>query len=148
MLRQYLLALIIFLAIQIAPTHAQQESFAVFVSDLWRDAQAKGITRPNFDLALKGVTPDQRVIAATQRQPEYGKPVGDYINAIVTKGRIANGIAKEKQWSKTLDAVEKKYAVERWILLSLWGMESDYGAAKDKWDVFRSLATLGYIGYR
>lgn len=148
MLRQYLLALIIFLAIQIAPTHAQQESFAVFVSDLWRDAQAKGITRPNFDLALKGVTPDQRVIAATQRQPEYGKPVGDYVNAIVSNRRIADGQLKAREWAKTFDAVEQKFKVERWVLLALWGMESDFGAEKDRWDVFRSLATLAYVKYR
>ena len=41
--------------------------------------------RATFDLACKGVTPDQRVIAATKRQPEYGKPVGDYVNAIVSQ---------------------------------------------------------------
>jgi len=146
--RQYLLALVIFLAIQIAPTHAQQESFAVFVSDLWPDAQAKGITRPNFDLALKGVTPDQRVIAATQRQPEYGKPVGDYVNAIVSNRRIADGQLKAREWAKTFDAVEQKFKVERWVLLALWGMESDFGAEKDRWDVFRSLATLAYVKYR
>ena len=40
---------------------------------------------------MQGVTPDQRVIAATKRQPEYGKPVGAYVNAIVSRGRIADG---------------------------------------------------------
>ena len=34
------------------------------------------------------------------------------------------------------------------MLIALWGMESDYGAAKDKWDVFRSLSTLAYVRYR
>jgi len=34
------------------------------------------------------------------------------------------------------------------VLLALWGMESDFGAEKDRWDVFRSLATLAYIKYR
>lgn len=124
------------------------ESYATFVAKLWPDAQAKGITRATFDLAMRGLTPDQRVIAATQRQPEYGKPVGEYVNAIVSSGRISRGLAKEKEWAKTFDAVEKQYAVERWILVSLWGMETDYGVAKDKWDVFRSLSTLGYIRYR
>ena len=33
-------------------------------------------------------------------------------------------------------------------MLALWGMETDYGAEKDRWDVFRSLATLGYVRYR
>lgn len=127
---------------------AQEQSFSAFEVELWPDAQAKGITRATFDLALRGVTPDQRVIAATKRQPEYGKPVGAYINDAVSAGRIARGGAKAKEWAALFDQIEKKFQVERWVLLALWGMETDYGAAKDKWDVFRSLATLAYVKYR
>src|SRR5665647_596078 len=148
MLTRRLAALTIVLAFIGTPAHAQEQTFAAFQAELWPDAQAKGITRANFDLALKGVTPDQRVIAATKRQPEYGKPVGTYINDIVSQGRIARGAAKAKEWAKTFDAVEKKFAVERWVLIALWGMETDYGAAKDRWDVFRSLSTLAYVRYR
>jgi membrane-bound lytic murein transglycosylase B len=143
-----LAALTIVLAFFGAPAYAQEQTFAAFEAALWPDAQAKGITRANFDLALKGVTPDPRVIAATKRQPEYGKPVGAYINDIVSQGRITRGQAKAKEWAKTFDTIEKKFGVERWILLALWGMETDYGVAKDKWDVFRSLATLAYVKYR
>src|SRR5690349_17117701 len=130
------------------PLLAQQQSFEAFVADLWTDAQAKGISRATFDLALKNVTPDQRVIAATRRQPEYGKPVGDYVNAIVSNRRIADAQLKAREWTKVFDDVEKKYQVERWVLLALWGMESDFGTEKDRWDVFRSLATLAYTKYR
>ena len=38
---------------------------------------------------MKGLTPDQRVIAVTKRQPEYGKPFGDYVNAVASRSRIA-----------------------------------------------------------
>ena len=131
-----------------SPSQAQDQSFAAFTAELWPDAQAKGVTRATFDLAMRGVTPDQRVIAATQRQPEYGKPVGDYINSAASPGRAARGQVKAKEWAKTFDAVEKKFGVERWILTALWGMETDYGAEKDRWDVFRSLATLAYVKYR
>jgi peptidoglycan lytic transglycosylase B len=132
------------------PARAQtpQKSFAAFVTALWPDAEAKGVTRANFDLALRGVTPDPRVIAATKRQPEYGRPFGVYVNAVANRRRIAEGEAKAKQWAKTFDAVEKKFGVERWILIALWGIESDFGAEKDRWDVFRSLATVAYVGYR
>ncbi len=131
-----------------APARAQDQSFAAFVAKLWPDARAKGVTRANFDLALHGVTPDKRVIAATKRQPEYGRPFGAYVDAVVNRRRIADGKLKARQWAKTFNAVEKKFGVERWILLALWGIESDFGADKDRWDVFRSLATLAYIGYR
>ena len=132
----------------VTPSRAQDQPFSAFVNALWPDAQAKGVTRVNFDAAMKGVTPDQRVIAATKRQPEYGKPVGDYVNAIVSNRRIADAQLKAREWAKTFDAVEKKYQVERWVLLALWGMESDFGTEKDRWDVFRSLATLAYVKYR
>ena len=107
MLRAF--ALIFTLALSIAPAHAQQQSFAAFEAALWPDAKAKGITRATFDLALRGVTPDKRVIAAIKRQPEYGKPFGDYVNAIVSKGRVARGQREARKWSKLFDQVERKY---------------------------------------
>lgn len=58
---------------------AHCESFDAFVAALWKDAQSQGITRATFDTALAGVTPDERVIGAMQRQPEYGKPFGAYV---------------------------------------------------------------------
>jgi len=145
---RYLAALAILLPLQGAPCFAQEQPFAAFTAELWPDAQTKGVSRGTFDLALKGVTPDPRVIAATQRQPEYGKPVGDYVNAIVSNRRIADAQLKAREWAKTFDAVEKKFGVDRWVLLALWGMESDFGTEKDRWDVFRSLATLAYVKYR
>ena len=125
-----------------------QEPFANFVRELRPDAQAKGVTTATFDLAMHGVTPDERVIAATKRQPEYGKPVGDYIGALVSRSRLTRGEAKAREWAGAFDKVEKQFGVERWVLLALWGMETDYGAAKDRWDVFRSLSTLDYVKYR
>ncbi|MFZ1208498.1 MAG: lytic murein transglycosylase [Pseudolabrys sp.] len=148
MVSRSLAVLAALLLVQAVPARAQDQSFAAFTAELWTDAQAKAITRATFDTALKGVTPDQRVIAATKRQPEYGKPVGDYVNAIVSNRRIADAQLKAREWVKTFDAVEKKFEVERWVLLALWGMESDFGTEKDRWDVFRSLATLAYVKYR
>ena len=142
------LALLFALAFCCTIARAQEQPFAAFVAELWPDAQEKGVTRATFDLAMRGVTPDARVIAATKRQPEYGKPFGDYVNSIVSGDRLKRGAAKAKQWSRTFDDVERRFGVERWVLIALWGIESDYGAEKDKWDVFRSLATLGYVRYR
>jgi len=131
-----------------APSRAEEQAVSTFLAELWADAQAKGISRTTFDAAMKAFTPDQRVIAATRRQPEYGKPVGDYVNAIVSKRRVADAQLKAREWAKTFDEVEKKFQVGRWVLLALWGMESDFGSEKDRWDVFRSLASLAYVKYR
>ncbi|MBV9556025.1 MAG: lytic murein transglycosylase, partial [Pseudolabrys sp.] len=152
MLQRFLSALIAAVAIltlsSLAHAQNEQQNFQAFVDQLWPDAKAKGITRATFDLAMKGVTPDQRVITATKRQPEYGKPVGEYINALAAPWRIKTGAQKEQQHRAILEAVEKKFRVERWILLAIWGMETSFGADKDKWDVFRSLSTLAFVKYR
>lgn len=140
-------AVLLFALLFVLPTRAQ-EPFAGFVRDLWPDARAKGVTRATFDLAMHGVAPDERVIAATRKQPEYGKPVGDYIGALVSKSRLTRGETKAREWAGAFDKVERRFGVERWVLLALWGMETDYGAAKDRWDVFRSLSTLDYVKYR
>ena len=123
-------------------------SFQSFLQELWPDAHGRGISRAVFDQAFAGMTPDSRIIAATQRQPEYGKPVGAYINSIVSPARIAKGMQRASQWSETFAAVEKKFAVERWVILGIWGIETSFGDEKDRFDVIRSLATLAQVRFR
>jgi lytic murein transglycosylase len=99
-------------------------------------------------MAFAGVTLDPRVIALTTRQPEQAKPAGAYVNSLASPQRATLGQSKEAGWRKLFDAIEKKFAVERWIILAIWGMETHYGGAKDKWDTIRSLATLAHAKYR
>lgn len=134
-----------------APARAQAPKdapFDRFLAELWKDAEAKGISRSTFAKAFAGVTPDPWVIATTKKQPEYNKPAGLYVNQIASPSNAAEGRRKELQWRATFDAVEKQYKVERWVILAIWGMETSYGALKDKWDGIRSLATLAFAKYR
>src|ERR1700682_2121160 len=68
-------------------------SVSSFLDDLWSDAQQRGVTRATFDLALAGFAPGARIVAATRREPEYGKPVGAYVSSAVSPARIAGGAA-------------------------------------------------------
>src|ERR1700688_4178151 len=77
------------LALVIGPARGQSiVSFDTFLSGLWQDAAAQGITRATFDPAFAGMTPDPRVLGAMQRAPEYGKPFGAYVESIVSPSRI------------------------------------------------------------
>jgi membrane-bound lytic murein transglycosylase B len=127
---------------------ASDPGFDRFVAELWKDAQKKGITRSTFSNAFQGLAPDPRVIATTKRQPEYAKPAGAYVTSIALPLNMRTGLKKEQEWRGTFDAIEKKYRVERWVILAIWGMETSYGALKDKWDGIRSLATLAHAKYR
>ncbi len=130
------------------PPTPRDPAFEKFLGDVWKDAQAKGITRATFDKAFAGVTPDPRVIATTRKQLEYNKPAGLYVNQIASPLNAKTGLRKEAEWRTTFDAIEKKYHVERWVILAIWGMETSYGALKDKWDGIRSLSTLAFAKYR
>jgi membrane-bound lytic murein transglycosylase B len=147
-------ALALFIAVTLAGSALAQQpaprdtAFETFLAGVWKDAQAKDVTRATFDKAFAGVTPDPRVIATTTRQPEYNKPAGAYVNSIASPSNAKQGLQKEAQWRPTLEAIEKKFRVERWVILAIWGMETSYGALKDKWDGIRSLSTLAFAKYR
>jgi membrane-bound lytic murein transglycosylase B len=83
-----------------------------------------------------------------RRQPEYGKPFGAYLASLVSPARIEAGLRKSAQWATTLRAVEEKFGVDKSILVSIWGIESSFGESEDRWDVFRSLATLAHAGFQ
>jgi membrane-bound lytic murein transglycosylase B len=119
-----------------------------FLQALWPDAAARGITRKTFDAAFAGFTPDPRVVATTTRQPEYGTAVGTYINRMASAARIEGAARKAAEWKQTLDAIEQRYGVDRWILLALWGIETSFGTNTGGFDVIRSLATLSLSAYR
>ena len=131
-----------------AAEEAAKDNFQSFVADLWPEAKASGVSRAIFDAAFKGLTPDPQVIAATKRQPEYIRPVGAYIASLVSDGRVAAGRKHMVPYAETLAAVEAKFGVDRFILLAIWGIESNYGREPEGKDVIRSLATLAEARYR
>jgi membrane-bound lytic murein transglycosylase B len=149
-------ALVLMLIFTVAAQAQQQQprpavpdpAFQKFVAELWKDAQAKSITKQTFNLAFAGVTPDPRVIGLTTRQPEQAKPMGAYVASLASPQRAAAGLRKEAEWRRVFEAEEKRFKVERWVILAIWGMETSYGAMKDKWDPIRSLASLAYAKYR
>ena len=150
-MRRFLSALML-VAMLCAKAHAQQPkvpaSFEPLLGSLWPDAQTRGISRKTFDLAFAGLTPDPRVAALTTRQLEYGIPVATYLARIASQPRIEGAARRARDWKPTLDALEKQYGVDRWIILALWGIETSFGANPGGFDVIRSLATLVAIGYR
>ncbi len=127
---------------------AGAESFEDFLAALRADAAAQGITQATFERAMAGLTPDPAVLAAMQREPEYGKPMSAYLASLVSPARIATGARKYAQWSATLQGIGKRFGVEPSILVAIWGVESSFGQARDPWDVFRSLATLAYAQFQ
>ncbi|MDX7953038.1 lytic murein transglycosylase [Lichenihabitans sp. Uapishka_5] len=125
-----------------------QGGFAGFVAALWPEAKAKGISRQTFEAAFAGVTPDPDVIAKTRKQAEFTKTIGQYLGSAVSEKRIDNGTDHYRQWAPWLARAEAKYGVDRYVIMGVWGLETNFGGFAGNDYVVRSLATLAYANYR
>ncbi|WP_245572846.1 lytic murein transglycosylase [Lichenihabitans psoromatis] len=136
----------------VRPSHAalqsRTQSFESFVASLWPEASRRGVSRATFDAAMAGVTLDPAVIDKTRKQAEFVKPVGDYLTSAVSQKRIETGRSKARDWEKWIVKAENDYGVDRYIVLGVWGLETNFGGFAGNDYVVRSLATLAYQRYR
>jgi lytic murein transglycosylase len=115
--------------------------FVDWVNEFYARALAAGIPRSVLDRALSGLSPDPRVLVLDGRQPEFAKPVSDYIKTTVNPERIAIGHGKLHAVPE-FDTMEQTWGVPREILIAIWAMETRFGAQMGDMDIIRSLATL------
>lgn len=121
--------------------------FVDWLNDFYPRALAAGVSRPVLDAALSGLSPDPRVLALDSRQPEFARPVGDYIRSAVSPERIALG--RQKMASVTaLSNIEQIWGVPPEILTAIWAMETRFGTFMGDMDIVRSLASLAALGRR
>ena len=122
--------------------------FADCVKELRAEALARGIKPHTFDKVFKDVEPDPSVLDAMQSQPEFETPVWEYLGRLVDDKRIADGRARLEKWSDVLDRIEREYGVDRYTVVAVWGVESDYGRIMGQRPLVRSLATVSCYGER
>jgi membrane-bound lytic murein transglycosylase B len=148
-----LVAAALFIAGFTIPAQAQsQTGFQRWVADFWPSARAAGISRSTYERGFAGVRLDPAVLEKARYQPEFVRPLWDYVDSAVSEKRLENGKAKLRQYRVLLDALERTYGVDRHILVAIWGMESSYGEVLDNpkivKSVIQSLATLAYADRR
>ena len=111
-------------------------------------ATAQGVRESVVDHAFRGVEPDPSVVDAMSKQPEFQIPVWDYMAGLVDDKRIAEGREQLARWGKTLAGIERRFGVDRHVVLAIWGVESNYGKITGKRPLVRSLATASCYGHR
>ncbi|WP_324733082.1 lytic murein transglycosylase [Pseudomonas paeninsulae] len=127
---------------------SEKLSFADWRTLLRSDAIAAGIDPALFDRAFAGVSPNPDVLLADSSQPEFTRPVWEYLDGAVSSQRVARGQSLLLQHGNTLERVENRYGVDRETLVAIWGLESNFGSNIGNHNVIRSLATLAYEGRR
>jgi len=130
------------LALLCAAHTASAQMFDTCVAGLRQAASGQGISASTLDLAFKGIEPDETVLKAFDFQPEFRTPIWDYLAGLVDDERVADGQDKLKEWSKTLAEAEQKYGVDRYTIVAVWGVESNFGRIQGTRELVRSLVTL------
>lgn len=124
------------------------QSFEQWQAAFRAHALQSGIRTEVFDSAFTGVSPDPSVITADRSQPEFTRPVWEYLDSAISPIRVRKGQALLTQYADVLQRIEQRYGVDREALVAVWGMESSFGQFQGDKSVIRSLATLGYEGRR
>lgn len=130
--------------LDIVPT----QTFAEWHAGFRREALAAGIRGDLFDRAFIGVSPDMSVIKADRSQPEFTRPVWEYLDGALSPLRVNKGKSLIQQNAQILQNIEQRYGVDRAALVAVWGMESNFGQFQGTKSVINSLATLAYEGRR
>jgi membrane-bound lytic murein transglycosylase B len=130
------------------PGQTVSPSFVAWREGFRARAQAAGITPATLDAAFEGVGVNARVLELDAFQPEFTRPIWEYLDRAVSDTRIARGRALLAEKAEALAAIEAAYGVDREIVLAVWGLESAFGSNFGDIPVVESLATLAYEGRR
>ena len=100
-----------------------------------------GFTHEEILRAFAGVKIRKRVLELMDKQYE-ALPYYKYYPIFINDRVVAKGQEMLAQYKDVLDRVEKKFGVERQIVVAIWGMESRYGKHQGIFNMFRTLNTM------
>ena len=102
------------------------------------------ISETTFDIVMSDVKFLPKVIEYDRYQPEFYEDTKTYISKRTSKNKVNKGINFYKENTNLINKVENKYEIEKELLLSLMGIETNYGTYVGKMDILSSLSTLSF----
>ena len=127
---------------------ANDEPFGFWLKELKDEAAKAGISSQTLNSAFINTAPIDTIITLDRKQPEGTKTLPEYLEGAVSEARINEGREQLLANHKLLSEIEKKYGVDKEIIVALWGIETNYGAYTGSFSTVNALATLAYDGRR
>ncbi len=109
-----------------------------------RVALENNISEKTFDIAMQNVKFLPKVIEYDRFQPEFYEDTKTYISKRTSNKKLKKGIDFYQNNTRLINIVEKNFNIEKELLLSLMGIETNFGTYVGKMDILSSLATLSY----
>jgi lytic murein transglycosylase len=126
------------------PAHAD---WAPCLAGLQKSAAAAGVDQATIQSVTGNLEPNDAASFIGQ-QPEFTTPIWDYMAALVDEERVTEGRQKLREYANALAAAQERFGVDPATLVSIWGVESDYGKGFGWRPVVQSLATLSCTANR
>jgi membrane-bound lytic murein transglycosylase B len=120
------------------------ESFHKYLDSVRETARKSGISTATLDVAFTSLEPDPRVIVFDRRQPEFTQTFEEYLGARVSDSKVKEARRQYNEHQEALLDIAEAYDVDPEYLVAFWGLESSFGRYQGKYDIVRSLATLGH----
>ena len=123
---------------------SSNEDFNSWLIKFKKDAIKKGISEKTLNSTLKNVKYLENVIKYDRKQPEFFEDTKTYIGKRATRSRVKKAKKIFKENESLFNEIEKKFNVEKEILLALWAIETNFGKHVGKMDILSCLATLSF----
>ena len=118
--------------------------FIKWKSDFKNLALENDISEKTFDKVMSNVKFLPNVIKYDRYQPEFYEDTKTYINKRTSKTKLNSGINFYNNNRELINKVESEFNIEKELLLSLMGIETNFGTYVGKMDILSSLATLSF----
>ena len=143
----------LFFALFVGPTFAERGSFDLdrwekVMQDIRTKATAENIDKSVIDETLKSPVFIPGIVKSDRNQSEFKLTLEQYLNRTVSDERVKNGKKQRATYPTLLTNTENKFGIPRNVILAFWGMESNYGAVKSKYQLTNAFITLIYEGRR
>ncbi len=123
--------------------HAK-EDFSNWLVNFKNNAVKKGVSKKTVNDVMDNAKFLPKVIEYDRYQPEFYEDTFTYIKKRANKEKVKKGLTLYKNEKKLINQVEKKFFVEKELLLALMGIETNFGKYLGKMDIVSSLATLSF----
>ena len=123
---------------------ANEESFNVWLKKFKIIALENNISEITFDTVMADVVFLPKVIKYDRFQPEFYEDTKTYVTKRSSAQKVKKGTNLYKLNESFINSIDKKFSVEKSLLLALMGIETNFGTYVGKMDIISSLATLSF----
>ena len=125
-------------------SYVEANDFNDWVVDFKKRALDEGISSKTVNSVMDKAIFLPKVIEYDRYQPEFYEDTSTYINKRVNEEKIKKGLNFYIDNSSLIEEIEKKFSVEKELLLALMGVETNFGKYLGKMNIVSSLATLSF----